>query len=429
MMRGRRQRGVTLIGLMIGLAVGLLVLSATLQAYMMISEGARDTLREARLDQELRAALDVIRLDIRRAGYWADPDPDPLANPFQRRYGRINNDLCVDTASDTGRSAAFRPRHPAHAPPHANARGQTMNAFHRASLLGAAAVLAGCASVAPDGLRGDVAALTAGRTGGTEAALPATDPTARTQAQQSINDWLAQPITQDTAVRIALLNNPGLHARLAALGEAVANGRVERGHLGVTIQPVTAELAEAFGLKGKNGALIAEVAPGAPAEEAGLQAGDVILEIDGKKVEGSADLRLMVSKMAPGSQVTAIVLRDGKEKKFEIRIGSLSKAQNSAPALNGAASALAGLQVQDLDRNLRQRLGIPPRLSGALIAGIEPNSPAARTGLEPGDVIFEINRQPVKSAQEFLEAAKAGEGRRLLLRVWNRGTIRYLVFE
>ena len=97
-----------------------------------------------------------------------------------------------------------------------------MNAFHRASLLGAAAVLAGCASVAPDGLRGDVAALTAGRTGGTEAALPATDPTARTQAQQSINDWLAQPITQDTAVRIALLNNPGLHARLAALGVADA---------------------------------------------------------------------------------------------------------------------------------------------------------------------------------------------------------------
>lgn len=99
---GRRQYGVTLIGLMIGLAVGLLVLSATLQAYLMISEGARDTLREARLDQELRAALDVMRLDIRRAGYWADPNPDPLANPFQRRYAQINNDLCVDTAGDTG---------------------------------------------------------------------------------------------------------------------------------------------------------------------------------------------------------------------------------------------------------------------------------------------------------------------------------------
>jgi hypothetical protein len=102
----------TLINLMIGLVVGLLVLSATLQAYIMISEGARDTLRQARLDQELRAALDVMRLDIRRAGYWnlldfdGQGDPDPLDNPFQRRYGLINNDLCVDTDSDSGDCAA-----------------------------------------------------------------------------------------------------------------------------------------------------------------------------------------------------------------------------------------------------------------------------------------------------------------------------------
>ncbi|MTW21806.1 PilW family protein [Allochromatium palmeri] len=102
--RPDRQRGVTLIGLMVGLAVGLLVLSATLQAYLLISESARDTLREARLDQELRAALDVMRLDLRRAGYWASSDP--LDNPFQRQYGRINNDLCIDTERDSGACAA-----------------------------------------------------------------------------------------------------------------------------------------------------------------------------------------------------------------------------------------------------------------------------------------------------------------------------------
>lgn len=92
----------------------------------------------------------------------------------------------------------------------------------RLSLLAAAGVLAGCASVSPDGLRGDVSALTQGRTGGVDAALPATDPAARAAAQQSINGWLAQPLTQDAAVRIALLNNPGLQARLAALGVADA---------------------------------------------------------------------------------------------------------------------------------------------------------------------------------------------------------------
>lgn len=92
----------------------------------------------------------------------------------------------------------------------------------RLSALATALVLAGCASVSPDGLRGDVAALTQDRTGGTTAALLAADPTARAAAQQSIEGWLAQPLTQDAAVRIALLNNPGLQARLAALGVADA---------------------------------------------------------------------------------------------------------------------------------------------------------------------------------------------------------------
>lgn len=94
--------------------------------------------------------------------------------------------------------------------------------FSRLSVLATALVLAGCASVSPDGLRSDVAALTQGRTGGTTSALPAADPTARAAAQQSIEGWLAQPLTQDAAVRIALLNNPGLQARLAALGVADA---------------------------------------------------------------------------------------------------------------------------------------------------------------------------------------------------------------
>ena len=97
-----------------------------------------------------------------------------------------------------------------------------MSTVHRLSMLAAAALLAGCASVSPDGLRSDVAALTAGRTGGTVAALPATDPAARAAAKKSIHDWLAQPLTQDAAVRIALLNNPGLQSRLAALGVADA---------------------------------------------------------------------------------------------------------------------------------------------------------------------------------------------------------------
>ena len=101
-----------------------------------------------------------------------------------------------------------------------------MTSTHRLSVLAAAALLAGCASVSSDGLRSDVASLTASRTAGVaQAALPAMEPSARAKSQQSIDGWLAQPLTQDAAVRIALLNNPGLQARLAALG--IRTGEVE----------------------------------------------------------------------------------------------------------------------------------------------------------------------------------------------------------
>lgn len=213
------------------------------------------------------------------------------------------------------------------------------------------------------------------------------------------------------------------------LASIVANGRVERGHLGVSVQPVTGELAEAFGLKEKSGALVGEVAPGSPADQAGIQPGDVVVELDGKKIEGSAELRLMVSTLTPGSEATAKVLRNGQPLEIKVRIGSLNRAKNSLQPGGEGVSPLAGLELRDLDRNMRLRLGVPPGLDGALIADIDPGSPAARTGLEPGEIIFEINRQPVTGARDVLESAATAEGGRLLLRVWSRGGARYLVLE
>jgi len=213
------------------------------------------------------------------------------------------------------------------------------------------------------------------------------------------------------------------------MGSLVEYGRVVRGHLGVAIQPVTEELAEAFGLKDQSGALVGEVTTGSPADKAGIKPGDVIVELDGKKVDDSADLRLRVSKMSPGSETTATVHRDGQLEKIKVRVGSLTNPNAVPPSANGRLSPLAGLQLQDLDGNLRQRLGVPQNLPGALIAGIDPALPSARTGLQPGDVIFEINRRPVQTSRELLEIAQASAGNRLLLRVWSQGLVRYLVLE
>jgi serine protease Do len=211
------------------------------------------------------------------------------------------------------------------------------------------------------------------------------------------------------------------------MASLVSTGRVERGQLGVIVQPVTPDLAEAFGLKEKNGALVGEITPGSPAERSGLQAGDVILEFNGKKVEGSAELRLMVSQAQPGSEIPAVVFRDGKTIDLTLAIGGSTKAAAAGPAPND--SPLDGLEVRDIDNSLRRQLGLPARLGGVLVAAIDPVSPAARTGLQPGDVIFELNRRQLSGTRQFSEALRQAEGKRLLLRIWSRGTARYIVLE
>jgi serine protease Do len=211
------------------------------------------------------------------------------------------------------------------------------------------------------------------------------------------------------------------------MASLVANGRVERGQLGVMVQPVTPDLAEAFGLKDKIGALVGEVSSGSPAERSGLQPGDVILEFDGKKVEGSAELRLMVSQAQPGSEIPAVVFRDGKTIDLTLAIGGSTKAAAAGPA--SIVSPLDGLEVRDIDNSIRRQLGLPARLGGVLVAAIDPVSPAARTGLQPGDVIFELNRRQLSGTRQFSEALRQSSGQRLLLRVWSQGTARYLVLE
>lgn len=207
------------------------------------------------------------------------------------------------------------------------------------------------------------------------------------------------------------------------------NGRVIRGYLGTVIQPVTPELASAFGLKEPTGALVADVAPGSPAEKAGLAHGDVIVAIDGKKVEVPRELRLKIGSMAPGSKVVLKYLRNGQEKETTAELGELPQKETAIPRNGDAAAAAAlfdGVELADLDAQSRAAMGAPERLQGALITEISQESAAYRAGLRQGCVIEEVDHKPVKSAADVLRLAGAvPKGQPILLRAWGEGQSRY----
>jgi serine protease Do len=213
----------------------------------------------------------------------------------------------------------------------------------------------------------------------------------------------------------------------------VKDGRVVRGFMGVNIQDVTPALAKEFGVKESSGALVAGVTPKSPAEKAGLRDGDVITEFNGKPVKDSRHLKLQVGQMAPGTSVPMKVLRDGKMKSLDVLLKELpgsELAANRNPADAGnATDALHGVAVGDIDAATKQQLKLPANLNGALITQIDPNSVAYEAGLREGDVILEINRKPVKSAEDAVQLTESVKDKRTLVRVWSKGGSRYVVVD
>jgi serine protease Do len=216
----------------------------------------------------------------------------------------------------------------------------------------------------------------------------------------------------------------------------VTDGKVTRGYLGVVIQPVTPDLAKEFNLPDNTGALIGEVTRGSPAADAGFRDGDVIIEFNGKKVTDSRHLRLMVAQTAPGTKAPVKVLRDGREQTLTVTLGELPPEGLAATGGRSGglrrgpqADALDGVVVEDLDARTRRQFNIPLQVQGALVMDVDPVSPAAAAGLRPGDVILEINRQRVTSAEEAIQRSRQVEGNRVLLRVWSQGGSRFVVVD
>ncbi|MGH7393975.1 MAG: DegQ family serine endoprotease [Candidatus Methylomirabilales bacterium] len=209
----------------------------------------------------------------------------------------------------------------------------------------------------------------------------------------------------------------------------IAQGRVIRGWLGVQIQSLTEDLAAQFGVKPNEGALIANVLKDGPAEKGGLKSGDVILEVDGAKVTGVSQLQRLVAAAPPGKQVNLKVRREGRDLFLTLAVGEMPAEEPVAVAAPGEQGAgRYGFKVQDLTPELREQFGLR-EADGVVVSELDPEGPAARTGLRPGDVVLEVGRQKVKNSKEFAAAVRRAGERGLLLRVWRDGGSQFVVIH
>src|SRR5437867_683724 len=182
-------------------------------------------------------------------------------------------------------------------------------------------------------------------------------------------------------------------------------GRVVRGYIGASVQTLTPELADAMKLKGEpTGALIGEVTPKSIAEKAGIKSGDVITTVNGKKINDARELRLMIGSMAPGTKVQLEVNREGQKKMVNVELaempaGEAEEGAETTPeesAQPEKTTVFGGVAVADITDDIRTALNLSKDVKGAVIAEIDAESPAAKAGLREGDVIQEVNKQPVR---------------------------------
>lgn len=202
--------------------------------------------------------------------------------------------------------------------------------------------------------------------------------------------------------------------------DILKNGKVTRAYLGVYPQDVTPAIAKAFGEKDPRGVLVGDVSPNSPAEAAGLHRGDIILEVNGKPMTDSNQLRMTISMMQPGSEVKLKVVHDDNQREVTIKLHALptEQAENNNPGGN-EQQALEGIEVTNLTPEIAQQLNLPSTTTGVVVKGVSPSSPLADSGLQKGDVIQEVNHQPVKNVTDFQNALRKDATNPLLL--VNRG--------
>jgi serine protease Do len=233
-----------------------------------------------------------------------------------------------------------------------------------------------------------------------------------------INTSIISPNGGNVGIGLAI---PANQAKVI-IAELKETGSVSRGWLGVQIQGLDEELAASLDFDGTEGALIADLVVDGPAERAGLRVGDVVTEFGGKPVDSPKTLGRLVAEHDAGSRVELTVYRNGAARELTVELGQLdapTAIARSSPAGGDDAGTAVGLSLRDLSQADREQLGLDAAVNGAIVVGVEDGSLAAQQGIVPGDVIVQINQEPIASAQDARAALadSRADGRRALLLV------------
>jgi serine protease Do len=215
------------------------------------------------------------------------------------------------------------------------------------------------------------------------------------------------------------------------VNQLIKTGKVEHGYLGISMNDVTPDNASFFNLKDASGAIVAQVTPDSPAANGGIRQGDVITQMNGQKIPNSSALQVAVSEVSPGTHISLGVLRDGQPQTVNVTVGQfhgngaqVADSGDQAPG-NGKPGKL-GLAVSNLTPQERQQMNIPEQVKGAVVQQVRPASPAEDAGLQPGDVILEVNRHATVSADQFVNQVHSmPAGKDVLLLVWSKGNASY----
>ncbi len=214
----------------------------------------------------------------------------------------------------------------------------------------------------------------------------------------------------------------------ATTEQLIKHGKVEHGYLGININDVTPDNAHFFNVKDAEGAIVAQVSPDSPASKGGIKQGDVVTEVNGEKVSNASALQVAVSEMTPGTPLKLGIVRDGKPMTLDLTVGQYhgKNEQASNEGDHGSNKGKIGVAVADLNGQTREQFNVPENVHGVVVQQVRPGSPADDAGLQPGDVIMQVDRKPADSASDFASQVRnSPAGQDLLLLVWSHGNASY----